>query len=355
MNYLYLHCRGGFEKECAAEITELAAAEGIYGYSKTTGHSAWVQFVTQEPEGARTLLERLDFRALMFVRQWFAGPAPLEDLPAGDRLTPLLAVTAALPQASALVAETLDTNEGKALSALAKKFSRPFEAALKQRQWLRADSPWRLHLVFVSGRSAALGISPVHNSSAWPAGIVRLRQPRAAPSRATLKLEEAWHHFIPRHEWERRLAPGLRAVDLGAAPGGWTWQLVRKGMFVQAVDNGSMDDDLMASGQVEHHRQDGFVFTTRKPVYWLVCDIADKPARVVHLMAQWATRGDFVEAVFNLKLPMKQRYRELVKLRERLSAQLADTGRPFSLAFRQLYHDREEVTGHIRFLDDMRG
>ena len=333
-------------------MTDLAAALGIYGYSKTTDHSAWVQFVTHEPEGALPILRQLDFCDLIFVRQWFAGPPPLENLPTDDRLTPLLASTAALPRVSALLAETLDTNEGKALSGLTKKFSRPFIAALKQQSLLDADSPWQLHLVFVSGQTALLGVSLTDNSSAWPAGIVRLRQPRAAPSRATLKLEEAWHHFVPRQEWEQRLAPGLRAVDLGAAPGGWTWQLVQKGMFVQAVDNGPMDAELMASGQVEHHRQDGFVFISKKPVYWLVCDIADKPARVVYLISQWAQRGDFVEAVFNLKLPMKQRYREVLKLRERLSEQLASTGRPYRLAFRQLYHDREEVTGHIRFLDN---
>jgi len=34
-------------------------------------------------------------------------------------------------------------------------------------------------------------------------------------------LEEAWHHFIPAEDWDTRLASGMRAVDLGAAPGGW--------------------------------------------------------------------------------------------------------------------------------------
>jgi 23S rRNA (cytidine2498-2'-O)-methyltransferase len=81
-------------------------------------------------------------------------------------------------------------------------------------------------------------------------GIPRLRMPRSAPSRATLKLEEAWHHFISAEEWDQRLPPGMRSVDLGAAPGGWTWQLAQRGMFVEAIDNGSMDQALMDSGQV---------------------------------------------------------------------------------------------------------
>ena len=29
-------------------------------------------------------------------------------------------------------------------------------------------------------------------------------------------------------------------VDLGACPGGWTYQLVKRGLFVYAVDHGKM-------------------------------------------------------------------------------------------------------------------
>ena len=46
-------------------------------------------------------------------------------------------------------------------------------------------------------------------------GIPRLRFPADAPSRSTLKLEEAFHVFIPADEWDERLANGMYAVDLG--------------------------------------------------------------------------------------------------------------------------------------------
>ncbi|BBI51892.1 hypothetical protein HORIV_43130 [Vreelandella olivaria] len=56
-------------------------------------------------------------------------------------------------------------------------------------------------------------------------GIRRLRFPSRAPSRSTLKLEEAWHEFIPREEWDVRLAPHMQAADLGlllaAGRGSW--------------------------------------------------------------------------------------------------------------------------------------
>ena len=347
MNHLFLHCRPGFEKECAAEIQELATAAGVYGFIKTREGQAYVIYVTHEPDGAQRLVGQLHFMDLVFARQWFVTTAPLANLPPGDRVGPLVEAAQALPAARSLVVETPDTNEGKELSTLGKKLTSPLMAALKKQRLVDPKSRWHWHLLVLSGQCMYLGVSPVDNRAAWPMGIPRLRQPREAPSRATLKLEEAWHHFIPEYEWDVRLAGGLRAVDLGAAPGGWTWQLVRRGMFVDAVDNGPMAESLMEPGQVTHHREDGFVYQPKKSVDWLVCDIADKPARVANMIALWVSQGWCREAVFNLKLPMKQRYAEVARLRERIEQQCEAAGLDVALAFKQLYHDREEVTGHI--------
>ena len=46
--------------------------------------------------------------------------------------------------------------------------------------------------------------------------------------------------FIPADEWDERLANRMWAVDLGACPGGWTYQLVKRNMWVYSVDNGPM-------------------------------------------------------------------------------------------------------------------
>ncbi|MGD8175372.1 23S rRNA (cytidine(2498)-2'-O)-methyltransferase RlmM [Marinimicrobium sp. ARAG 43.8] len=350
MNHLFLHCRPGFEKECAAEIQDVAAGAGFYGFVKAKDDQAHVVYVTHEPDGALALVERIDFSRLIFARQWFVTSAALTDLPPEDRVGPLVAAAETFPPAQFLMVETPDTNHGKALSTLGKKLTPPLLSALKRNGHWRNGSPWYWHLLLLSGQCMHLGISPARNRAAWPMGIPRLRQPKSAPSRATLKLEEAWHHFIPANEWDTRLAGGQRAVDLGAAPGGWTWQLVQRGFFVDAVDNGPMDDALMESGQVTHWREDGFVFEPKKAVDWLVCDIADKPARVASMIAYWVKMGWCREAIFNLKLPMKQRYAEVCKLRDRMYEQCEEAGVSVTLSFKQLYHDREEVTGHIRRL-----
>lgn len=53
-------------------------------------------------------------------------------------------------------------------------------------------------------------------------GIPRLKLLREASSRLALKLEGAWHQFIPRNERDKRPAPDMLAADLGATPDDWT-------------------------------------------------------------------------------------------------------------------------------------
>ena len=58
-------------------------------------------------------------------------------------------------------------------------------------------------------------------------------------------------------ERSRLLQADMRAADLGAAPGGWTWVLTRHGLNVTAIDNGPLRAQLLDSGRVEHLRTDG--------------------------------------------------------------------------------------------------
>ena len=79
-------------------------------------------------------------------------------------------------------------------------------------------------------------------------GIPRLKFPSDAPSRSTLKLEEAFHVLFRRTSGT---SAGERHVcrRSGACPGGWTYQLVKRNMWVSSVDNGPMAQSLMDTGQ----------------------------------------------------------------------------------------------------------
>jgi 23S rRNA (cytidine2498-2'-O)-methyltransferase len=338
---LLLQCRPGFEAECAAEIQARMAERGVTGYCRAVRDAGYVEFETAG-EGAGAGVAPA-WRELVFARQLWPVHARLASLPEADRIAPLLAaLPPGLAALSGVTLEHPDTNDGKSVGAFLRKFERPFVAALA-RAGVRLDvagAP-RLHAFFTDSRHAWLGFAEPARAAPWPMGVPRLKFPREAPSRSTLKLDEAFQALLTAAEREAWLAPGLRAVDLGAAPGGWTYQFVRRQIAVIAVDNGPMDERLLDSGLVEHRREDGFRYRPSRAVDWLVCDMVEQPQRVATLVAGWLADRACRRAVFNLKLPMKKRQAMvedcLALLRERL-------GPGLDLRCKQLYHDREEVT-----------
>lgn len=349
---LFLFCRAGYEKECAAEIQDRAALFNIGGFVKTNNNDAYVIFQCFNEGDAGILAKQIPLDSLIFARQMFAATKLLTNLPESDRATPIVEALSNVSKAGELRVETPDTNEAKERSGFCRKFTVPLRQALKKSGSLLAkENPKRpiIHVCFVASGTAYVGYSLSQNSSPHFMGIPRLKIASDAPSRSTLKLDEAFGHFIPKEEQETRLSSGMNAVDLGACPGGWTYQLVRRGMFVAAIDNGPMDEALMETGQVKHYQADGFRFEPpRKNIHWLVCDMVEKPSRVAELVEAWAINGWFKEAIFNLKLPMKSRYKEVSVILSTLSEILKENDiTDFSLACKHLYHDRDEVTVHL--------
>ncbi|MFP4611125.1 MAG: 23S rRNA (cytidine(2498)-2'-O)-methyltransferase RlmM, partial [Thiohalophilus sp.] len=283
---------------------------------------------------------------------WFAIFDLLNDLPLADRLTPILRLLQQQPrQYVGFFIETPDTNTGKELQKLCRALARPLESQLDAGGLYRANADDRLHLCFLSTHAAYVGYAPLDNSSIWLMGIPRLRAPRNAPSRSALKLEEGMLRLLFDEEREQFLRPGMKAVDLGAAPGGWSWQLIQRHLFVIAVDNGPMQEDLLDSGQLEHIREDGFRYRPSKNVDWMVCDIVDKPKKVTALMTRWLVNRWCRYTMFNLKLPMKKRYQEVQQCLTMLHDELIAAGIEATIRCKQLYHDREEVTVCVLIAD----
>jgi 23S rRNA (cytidine2498-2'-O)-methyltransferase len=142
-----------------------------------------------------------------------------------------------------------------------------------------------------------LGLADGHPAPAHAQGRAQPLHPEARRSHP---------HLLTADEQKATLRPGLLAVDLGAAPGGWTWQLVSRGLRVTAIDNGPMAPSVVATGLIEHLRADGFTWKPRKPVEWMVCDMVEQPSRIAPLMADWVASGRCRRSIFNLKLPMKR-------------------------------------------------
>ena len=344
MKNVLLYCRPGFEKDCAGEITELASTHGFYGYVRMQPKQGFVVFVMEKADAGESLIDALSFSDLIFARQIIAVNDEIS-MGSGGRVEALLDAAKQLPLAQDLWIETADTNEGKGLAGLIKKLDKPLRQGWKKASLLRTKAVGiRHHLFLVSGELAYLGVSNAKCRSEFPLGIRRLRFPSNAPSRSTLKLEEAMHEFVPAKKWPVLLREGMTAVDLGAAPGGWTYQLVERGMRVTAIDNGPMGELLMATGLVDHQKADGFKFQPPRQVDWLVCDMVEKPQMVTELMAKWLSQGWTRRSIFNLKLPMKKRFQEVSTCLALLKDSLDNAGRQYEIQAKHLYHDREEIT-----------
>lgn len=320
---------------------------GISGYVKAKPDSAYLLFVPHQPEDIASLRKGLRLADLTFARQLLFAALPVVSLDPQDRVQGLLGVIASVaPQVADVFLETPDTNDAKQLAGFLRKFTPALRAGLREAGGMVAKSPQRLHLLFLSSTAAYVAVADSGNASPWLMGIPRLRFPSGAPSRSTLKLEEAFLTFVD--DPDEALRPNMTAVDLGAAPGGWTYQLARRHIRTIAIDNGSLEPSLLESGVVEHLRADGFRYRPPRPVDWLVCDMVEQPVRIAALVADWFTGGHCQRAVFNLKLPMKKRYDELLRCEALMAERLSGAGIHFDLRFKQLYHDREEVTGYLR-------
>ena len=345
---LLLYCRAGFEPELAAELVDRAADAGHPGYARTQRGDGYVSFFCDRPDA---LDRALPFDRLIFARQKLRIIKDLPGLDPQDRATPLLAALESayggqpdVPVFGELWTEHPDSDTGKPLAGLARGFANALRPLLRKSGWLTAQpDPGRprLHVVLLGGTHLVLATSDPADSAPWPMGIPRLRMHADAPSRSALKLEEALLTLLDDDERAKLLRDNMQAADLGAAPGGWTWVLMRHGMKVTAVDNGPLRQALLDSGRVDHLRADGFSWQPPRTLDWMVCDMVEQPRRVADRMATWLREGWCRQTVFNLKLPMKKRWEET---RICLEGFEQAAHRTLEIRARQLYHDREEIT-----------
>lgn len=351
LNSLLLYCRAGFESECSQEISAIANNEHVPGYVRTKENNGFVEYVAHDSYSVTKLLQTTPWRKLIFARQVLNAFAELKELNTQDRLTPILAcLTSREQRYNEVWVESSDTNSGKELSTFCRKFSAALVSGLKRNQLLDKCEQLRLHVFFPQSNHAILSQGDIKQSSPWPQGILRLKFPHEAPSRSTLKLEEAFQVLLNENERQHWLNPGMTAVDLGAAPGGWTWQFVQRSIHVTAVDNGALARNLMDSGLVNHVRTDGFTYQPKHPVDWLVCDMVEQPRRVANLIAFWLSEQRCKRAIFNLKLPMKKRFEEVALSLEIIRESARKKGKKLELRAKQLYHDREEITVFVKQL-----
>jgi 23S rRNA C2498 (ribose-2'-O)-methylase RlmM len=197
-----------------------------------------------------------------------------------------------------------------------------------------------MHLHDQGGKCRILaGVSSAReNLSVWASGQCRIPRDPEAVSRAEAKLLEAWEAFGMGHR-----AQGGRALDLGAAPGGWSRVLAGKGFRVEAVDPALLDSRVVALPAVTHHAETARSFLSR--------DKDDFALLVSDMKMDPSLAGDLLAACAPRLLRERGRMLTTLKLGKGMSALkqardgLARLAKAYEiLEARQLYFNRSEIT-----------
>ncbi len=188
-----------------------------------------------------------------------------------------------------------------------------------------------------------LGISTAEeNMSSWPGGARHFAQTSEQISRAEFKLLEALEMF------NLSLPTSGHALDLGAAPGGWTRLLLEAGLHVIAVDPANLDPRLARRKGLEHYRGYAEQYLEEAVRRRLSFDViandmrmdARDAARLLTQAALCLRKDGFVVSVFKLPHATPE-INPLATLREAMW--ILDKAYGIIQA-RQLFHNRQEVT-----------
>lgn len=192
-------------------------------------------------------------------------------------------------------------------------------------------------LSVIVGATVDFGFNPVElNLSAWAGGARHFAHLGDDVSRAEYKLVEAIEVF------GLMVVAGERAVDLGAAPGGWTRHLAERGLTVTAVDPAALDARVLRMPGVRHQRVWADVFAAREApgsidllVNDMRMDAGEAASLLVAMRPLLSVRG---RVITTLKLP---RHGRVNAMRSALS--ILEPAYNI-LQVKQLFHNRSEVT-----------
>jgi 23S rRNA (cytidine2498-2'-O)-methyltransferase len=113
----------------------------------------------------------------------------------------------------------------------------------------------------------------VRRSERWPGGVIPVRLPEHAVSRAYMKMEEAlqWSDLPVAREDE--------CVEIGCAPGGASQALLDRGMFVTGIDPAEVDPAVVKHPRFRHLRKRGSDVRRHEflGVRWLAADMNIAP------------------------------------------------------------------------------
>lgn len=206
-----------------------------------------------------------------------------------------------------------------------------YQPAIKDPAWVVSVTQARQHVYY--------GLAEAdRNLSDWTGGMIHFRKEPSDVSRAKFKLLEAIVRF------DLDLPAGGRALDLGAAPGGWTQELLARGLHVLAVDTGELDPRLKHAERLQFLQANvkNLRFAPSDQFDLITCDMSWDPiftAKLINgLIANLRPGGQVIMTVKLMgKKPLPTIHRVLAMLDNSLTVRHAQ----------HLWHNRQEITLHL--------
>jgi 23S rRNA (cytidine2498-2'-O)-methyltransferase len=171
-------------------------------------------------------------------------------------------------------------------------------------------------------------------SRPYPLGIANFKQFKVGPpSRAYLKLFEALTYA---GSWPQK---NETCLEIGAAPGGWTWVLRNLGAKVITYDRAPLDPHLMADPTISHRLKDAFQATPdRLPelvdqITWIFSDIICYPDKLLSWIKTWQKARPNINFVCTIKFQGDAHYGVIPELRGIPGSKLV-----------HLHHNKHELT-----------
>ncbi|WP_209860483.1 SAM-dependent methyltransferase [Paenibacillus shirakamiensis] len=243
----------------------------------------------------------------------------------------------------------IDELQGKIISVQARKASQEawpgtsseFKEAIQfvlqdiVQQFAVKEAEWVVS-VFITNDSIFAGISKAdHNISDWNGGAVRFQKEEGQISRAKFKLLEAERVF------DIDFRSFRNALDIGAAPGGWTSFLLERGLQVTAVDPAKMHPSLLDSPQLTYVQKNADSVKFRDHEFdLLVCDMSWSPKLtaklVTELLYSLVPGGTAIVTVKLLSKKPLALIRDVMDTFDQAHMQIQRS--------KQLFHNRDEIT-----------
>lgn len=125
-------------------------------------------------------------------------------------------------------------------------------------------------------------------NSPLPFGEIHFNEDKInPPSRAYLKLWELFTLYGYKPE------AGMKTIDVGSCPGGWTWVLQSVGAHVVSVDKAPLDPKIAILPNIEFKQESAFGLRPQHvgKLDWFFSDIICYPDKLYELVSRWRDSG----------------------------------------------------------------